>query len=613
MTTILFNRMTKKIFLSLLLLCVCAVASQAQEPQPSPVPTPTPSADDILRNLKRTPLPAMPDLKRIGVDSSSVKTVSMNDAIRQALINNNDIEVAKDVVRLNEQNLFALEGVYDPIFSVSPTYTSATQATTQVFSGASSSTITSKSFSLNPGYTQFIRSTGGSFTGFFNERRDTSNASLFSTSFRPELGINFTQPLFRGRKIDNNRRQIAIQKKRLAQTDADFRRQTIDIITQVQRAYWDLVFALRDQQNKVENLNLTRENLRQVEAKIDAGAVAPLSRAEVQTELANREADVLVATQSVSIAENTLKALIYRDTTETEWSSALVPTDRPDTTFISVSLNDAMKDAIENRPELNRLKLEKDINAIDIDYFRDQTKPRIDFNGSFSLNGLAGTPRSSGSSSITSPLISTDPNDINFDPTAFLLNQINIIRTDPRLNLGVVVPPNVTVTNGSTIPSNLNGGFFRSLGNLFSFDTRSYSVGVTIEFPFRNRTAKANLAGAKIVQESLDAQTRRQEQVIVVEVRNAVQAVETARLRLQAARVARESAEIQLAGEQKLFQVGRSTTFLLFQRENALAAARNAEIRAETDYNKALADLQRATSTTLRVNNVTIESPTNQP
>jgi hypothetical protein len=32
-------------------------------------------------------------------------------------------------------------------------------------------------------------------------------------------------------------------------------------------------------------------------------------------------------------------------------------------------------------------------------------------------------------------------------------------------------------------------------------------------------------------------------------------------------------------------------------------------LRAETDYNKALADLQRATSTTLRANNVVVNNP----
>ncbi|HLA94850.1 MAG TPA: TolC family protein, partial [Pyrinomonadaceae bacterium] len=115
--------------------------------------------------------------------------------------------------------------------------------------------------------------------------------------------------------------------------------------------------------------------------------------------------------------------------------------------------------------------------------------------------------------------------------------------------------------------------------------------------------------GAKITENQLLTQTRIQEQVVIVEVRNAVQAVETSRQRVLTSRRARENAEIQLAGERQLFDAGKSTSFLLFQRENALTNARNAEIRAETDYNKALADLQRATSTTFQLNNIQVTSP----
>jgi outer membrane protein TolC len=146
---------------------------------------------------------------------------------------------------------------------------------------------------------------------------------------------------------------------------------------------------------------------------------------------------------------------------------------------------------------------------------------------------------------------------------------------------------------------------------MFRSDAPNYSVGVTISFPFRNKTAKANLAGAVIKNNQIDSQIRAEEQVVIVEVRNAVQAVETARQRVLTSRRARVNAEIQLEGERKLYDAGRSTTFILFQRENALANAKNAEIRAETDYSKALADLHRATSTTFRVNNIDVATPTN--
>jgi outer membrane protein TolC len=143
---------------------------------------------------------------------------------------------------------------------------------------------------------------------------------------------------------------------------------------------------------------------------------------------------------------------------------------------------------------------------------------------------------------------------------------------------------------------------------LFALNTYNVTVGAAIQFPLKNRTAKANLAGARIQQEQLEASVRSTEQLVEIEVRNSAQAVETARRRVLTAREARANAELQLEGEQRLYSVGRSTTFLLFQRENALANARDQELRAETDYNKALADLQHATSTTLRANNVIVEN-----
>ena len=165
-------------------------------------------------------------------------------------------------------------------------------------------------------------------------------------------------------------------------------------------------------------------------------------------------------------------------------------------------------------------------------------------------------------------------------------------------------------TTPNLAPSDLVGGYGKTLSNLFSLNTYNVIVGVAIQIPFKNKTAEANLAGARIQTERLQASTRSQDQIIEVDVRNSAQAVETSRLRVLSAREARANAELQLEGEQRLYQVGRSTTFLLFQRQNALTNARNAELRAETDYNKALADLQRATSSTLRANNVVVDTPT---
>jgi outer membrane protein TolC len=596
-------------FLSIFALTVCAsataslaaaqdvtqVAKNLPEPQPAKTvekPAAEPAKTVVVKY-------EAPNLTRIGVQSAQTLTLTLNDAIRRALESNNDIEVSRDDVRFQETQIRSILGTYDPVFSINPNY--SRNSTT-----GSSAT---NDFRVNSSFSKNLERGGGNYQVFFNNQRtenafaqaqvssgslSSSGSAIYSSSF----GFQYIQPLARNFRIDNTRRQLIIARRRLEQTDADFRLRATETITAVQRAYWDFVFALRNQQNQVANVNLARENLRQVEARIDAGAAAPLDRAQVATELANREGELLLATQTVASSENALKQLILREPTSPDWSQTLVPTDAPVITPGPPSLDQAMNDAMDNRFELRRLKLQREINNEDIKYFRNQIKPQIDLNTTFSLDGLA---RSGSSSTVTTNLITSQSE-------LLLLNGLNSTRAS--LGLPLITNPSVVIPAS---PGYLFGGFGRSLANIFRSDAPNFSVGVTISFPLRNRTAKANLDGAMITENQLQAQTRGQEQVVIVEVRNAVQAVETTRQRVLTARRARENAEIQLEGERRLFEAGRSTTFLLFQRENSLTNARNAEIRAETDHSKAIADVQRATSTVFRANNITINSPVPMP
>jgi len=579
-------------------------------PALSPTPIQPSTQEPREPNFPQTqaqPVPPLPDLTRIGVLSSNMLTLSLNDAIRKALQNNNDIEVARDDVRFAEQQLRSLQGVYEPIFSVTPQIIQ--NITPQQSSlGGSGSTGKTKTtiFNLSPSITKQFEKGGGTYTlSFANSHTNTSNSfSLINPYYSSNLSLQISQPLLRNRSIDSNRHLIRIQKKHLEQTDSDFRQRTIQIISQVQAAYWNLVFALRNQQNQLDSLNLARQNMRNIEAQIAAGAKAPLDRAQVQTDIATRETNLFVSTQSVSVAENNLKQLMLRDPNMPEWTAQITPTDEPAFDLSPVDLKSSLDEAHKNRPELRRLNLQKDINGIDLQYYKNQTLPQMDIQSTFATTGLAGTslglpagtqvPLISGSSTTSS--------------SAFLLAQIQDIQRRAAFPISAV--PTVAASGA---PSYLIGGYGQDLRNLFSFGTRNVTVGVAISFPIHNKTAEANLAGARIQKEQLDASYRSEDQAIEMDVRNAAQAVDTAQKRVIASRLARESAEQQLAGEQKLYDVGRSTTFLLLQRQNELTSARTNELQAQTDYNKALADLQRATAATLRINNVVVENPVKQP
>jgi HAE1 family hydrophobic/amphiphilic exporter-1 len=560
-------------------------SSQQAPPQAPPgstvvVPTASPSTTDPLLqeprepnypNTQAQPIPPLPDLTRVGIINSNILTLSMNDAIRKALQNNNEIEIARDDVRFAETQFRSLQGVYDPIFSVTPTFDKRINPVTSIFQGGSASgTVSTTTYTLSPSLTKNFETGGGTYQLTFANQKTTTSAtsSTLNPFYSSNLSFTFLQPLWRNRSIDAARRSIRIQKKFIEQSDSDFRQRTITIISQVQAAYWNLVFALRNQQNQLDSLNLARANMRNIEAQIEAGAKAPLDRAQVLTDIATRETNLFVATQQVSVAENTLKQLMLRDPQAPEWTAQITPTDTPNLDLTPVNLNLALEEAHKNRPEVRRLNIQREINGIDLQYFANQTKPQINLTGTVATTGLAGT-------------------------------KVPCLRANPD--------------ECPVVPSNLVGGYGQDLKNLAGFDTGAVNVGVAISFPFHNRTAEENLAGARIQREQLEASYRSQDQAIEMDVRNAAQAVDTAQRRVRASKAARESAETQLAGEEKLYEVGRSTTFLLLERQNSLTIARTNELQAQTDYNKALADLQRATASTLRINNVTVQSPTKQP
>jgi outer membrane protein TolC len=550
-----------RVILFALLQCslVLSVTVMAQDPiTKSPLPDKD-LRDDPLLTPRPLPVPPAPNLTRVGVSGGEL-TLTLNEAIRRALENNNNIEVSRDYVRLAESALQSLEGVYDPLISLSPLFSDA--VTPRVNSPGETTATTSPirltSLSITPAITKQFSTGGGQYQFFFNTQRGTANNSFtrLSPYYSADVGATFTQPLLRNRAIDQFRHDIRVQRKVVSQTDADFRLQVITVISQVQQAYWELVFARRNEQNQLSNVNLAREQLRMIEEQISVGISATLDRAQALTQIASAETALLSAAQYVTTTENALKQLILRKTSATEWSTRLKPTDDPNLNLANADLKDALKEAFANRPELSRLRVQQDINKIDKQFFKNQTLPRVDLQATVFTYGLAG----------------------RLLPTA----------------------------TSSPAPT-LIGGYGEALRNLGRFQTGTVSVGATIQIPLHNRTAKANLASARIQGEQLVATIQSEEQAVEVDVRNAVQAVDTTQSQVKTARAASKTAEIQLAGELKRYQAGMSTTFLIFQFEDQLVTARTAEIRAEANYNQALSNLQRATSATLRANRVMVD------
>src|SRR5713226_7666401 len=565
----------------------------AQEPAASPSPSPTASAEqtvnvpppvaDGFRANASKPLPA---LSRVGVDTNEQRPLTLREAIAMALRNNKDIEVGRDNVSIAEADLLSARGAYDPRFSAQSYYEKIKTPAASFLSGASAAvetadvTATTRLEGLAP-------KSGGNYRLDFSSVRATSN-SLF-TALNPQyptaLTFSFTQPLMRGLRIDLPRRQIEVAKKNLSLTDAQFRQRAIEVITNVQRSYWDLMFALRNLQIQRDSLNDSRAQLAHNRRLVAEGSLAPIDVVAAETQVANFEQAQFSALEDVNRAENNLKNLMAENQKAKLWDLSIIPMDQADLTLPQVSLPDAMDAAMKNRQELKQTDLAREINLLDQKLYRDQTKPEIDLVGSYGVVGNAGTLTST-----TNPLSASN------DAVRDRVNQLSVLSGLPPL------PASPTVA----ILPDLIGGYGQSLANLGSNQFNNYRVGVSISLPLRNRTAEGQLGHALIEGKRIATQREQLEQLIQVDVRNALQSITTAEARLRSAAVARESAEQQYESEKRKLDAGQSTVFFVLERQTALATARGNELRAQTDLNKAIAELQRATGNSLAANNVTV-------
>ena len=110
----------------------------------------------------------------------------------------------------------------------------------------------------------------------------------------------------------------------------------------------------------------------------------------------------------------------------------------------------------------------------------------------------------------------------------------------------------------------------------------------------------------KIRERQYNSTVKNQQQMIIVEVRNAFETIQTRQKSLEAARVARQLAEEQLSGENKRFEAGLSTNFEVLRFQRDLAENLVSELRAEVDYQLALIALEKATYTIIDDNDVVL-------
>jgi outer membrane protein len=478
-----------------------------------------------------------------------VEQLTIDAAVRMALENNLGIRVARIDPQIQDLGVALARAGWAPAFTTTVQQASTDAPSTSSLSGGQTGT-TDNRFASNVGIQQALPWGGSYNIGWDSSRSTTTNVfSNFSPQLRSALSLHFQQPLLRNWSIDNLRQQLLTSRTNRDISDVQLRQTLVTTTRTVKTAYWDLAYAIASLQVQQQSLDLAQESLRNTRSRVEIGTTPPIDIIEAEAEVATRQEAVILAQAQIETSEDTLRALIYDPASPDFWTIRIVPSELPAFQPIPLDVDGAVRNALQQRTDLQQARKNLEITDISVRYFRNQTLPDITASFDYGLTGLGGTQ----------------------------------------------------FVRGTGFPGPIIGqtsvGFGSVLGDLFGNQFPSWTLGLNISYPIGASSQEASFARARLQYTQGQARMRSQELQVTTQVRNAARQVRTNQQRVQTTRTSRELAEQRLDAEQKKFAAGTSTSFIVFQVQRDLALARNNELRAILDYNRSIVDLETVQET----------------
>ena len=473
--------------------------------------------------------------------------LTLDEAIQQALENNLSVQISRLARQSSTFALSAARRAYTPNLVLDTSVTESLSPAESQLDGADQNEQDNMVYNLR--FEQQLPF-GARYSVQFNNNRLATNSQFFTFNprYRSTLNAQVTQPLLQNFRADPQRRQIVVTQNGERQAGHEFEQSVLDLLRDVQNAYWDLVFAIRNHEVEMQSLDLARDLLGNNQVQVEVGTMARLDVLQAEAEVAAREEALILAEEQIRQTEDALKALIRDPDDPGFWDDEIRPMDVPSVEDYEVEVDDAIRIALQRRPELRSQRVQLDTNDYDVRFYRNQTLPQVDLVGLVQLTGVGGTQ-----------LVRQG----FFGPTV------------------------------ETIP----GGYGDALSQLSGLDYRDWQLGLSFSYPIGPNEAHAQHAEARTEATRQRDTIRQQEVQVAQEVRTAVRQVHANRRRIDASRVARELQEVSLNAEQRKFEVGMTTSYFVVQAQRDLAQARANELRAIIDYNKAIVAVERAQGT----------------
>src|SRR3984893_9095640 len=436
----------------------------------------------------------------------------------------------------------------------------------------------------NTQLTQGLQTGTSLFLAWDNTRSsNTSTFQLFNPAVQSTIFVGFQQQLLNGFGRSVNTRNIRIAKNNRKIANWAFTQQAITTVTNTITAYWELVFARENVKVQEQAVTVAQKLYNDNKKQLEIGTMAPLDVTRAESELATDRQNLIVA-QTVHLQnQQILKNAISKNPLAPNLVNVeIIPTELPSRpeAIEAPSFEEAAKEAFAKRPELQEEALNLLNGEIDLRATRNALLPTATLSAQYGTVGLAGNQPTLGTP-VTTPglqLIDSNGNPVN-----------------------VFIPSTTRPVTGAS-----QAGFGDAMSSVFHNNFPDYQVSLNVQIPIRNRSAQADNQRAILFQHQLEAQLQLLKNTALLDVRNTYIALTQDRAQVDAASKARELQQQTFDAEQKKYQLGASTVYLVIQTQRDLINAQGTELRALANLVEAKANYERAVGRTLEVNRVTI-------
>jgi outer membrane protein len=312
--------------------------------------------------------------------------LSLDQAIGIALQRNLGIVIQRYLRNQSQLGVTASLGIYDLQLSGEVDSINQLDAVIDPTSGV----VPGKSDFLTFSVAQTLPSGGNLSVGWdesYTPSESLSTGLLVPATYGSALNFNYVQPLLAGFGKLATERGILVAQTNSLVSRQDFRLQVTTITQQVVNAYWALV---NDREQLVvaqESLQLARDLNDRNRIQVQVGTLAPLDITQSEAAIATREETIIQATSAVGDAEDTLRQLLNLPSGPL-WQTPIVPTSDPKTDEkVTAEVDEALRIAFEQRPELRSNALQLAQAKVDAQYYRGLTKPTLGLTLGYGYNG----------------------------------------------------------------------------------------------------------------------------------------------------------------------------------------------------------------------------------